>query len=343
MDIGMQLSDRIGRRMKLHDLHVLMAVVQAGSMSRAAQLLHTTQPAVSRSIADLEHTIGVRLLDRGRHGAEPTEYGRALLDGGVAMFDDLRQAVKNIESLADPTVGEVRVGTHDPMIVGLLPAVFARLHQKYPGISVHVTPVVPSAQQYRGLYERRLDLLLGRMVPPIEEDIVAEILFRDRVVVVAGPKSRWARRRKVELSELSDDPWALPPPDSTIGALVADAFRARGMKFPPKGVAWASASLVCALLPRGPFLGTLPASLLRFGANLPRLKVLPVDLPVPSWPVGIMTLKNRTLTPVVRLFIDCAREVVKPLASKNRAIDSMAPIASNGCHSGTARKRRAPE
>src|SRR5258708_39530928 len=79
---NMQLSDRIGRRMKLHDLHVLMAVAQAGSMSRAAQILNTTQPAVSRSIADLEHTIGVRLLDPGRHGVEPTAYGRALLDGG---------------------------------------------------------------------------------------------------------------------------------------------------------------------------------------------------------------------------------------------------------------------
>jgi DNA-binding transcriptional LysR family regulator len=159
--------------------------------------------------------------------------------------------------------------------------------------------------------------MLGRMLPPIEDDIHADVLFQDRVVVVAGPQSRWARRRKVELSELADDPWALPPPDSTIGTLVADAFRARGMKFPPKGVAWASASLVCALLPRGPFLGTLPASLLRFSANLPRLKVLPVDLPVPSWSVGIMTLKHRTLTPVVRRFVDCAREVVRPLASKN--------------------------
>ena len=114
MDAGMQLSDRIGRRMKLHDLHVLMAVVQAGSMSKAAQLLNTTQPAVSKSIADLEHAIGVRLLDRGRHGAEPTEYGRALLDGGVAVFDGLRQAVKNIEFLTDPTVGEVRVVAHEP-------------------------------------------------------------------------------------------------------------------------------------------------------------------------------------------------------------------------------------
>src|SRR5258707_2933864 len=93
----MQLSDRIGRRLKLHDLHVLMAVVQAGSMSKAAQILNTTQPAVSRSIADLEDAIGVKLLDRGRHGVEPTEYGRALLNGGNAMFGEQREAVKEIE------------------------------------------------------------------------------------------------------------------------------------------------------------------------------------------------------------------------------------------------------
>jgi DNA-binding transcriptional LysR family regulator len=108
----MRVSDRIGRRLKLHDLHVLMAVVQAGSMSKAAEFLNTTQPAVSRSIADLEHAFGVRLLDRSRQAVELTEYGRALLDGGVAMFDDLRQAVKNIEFLADPTAGEIRVGAH---------------------------------------------------------------------------------------------------------------------------------------------------------------------------------------------------------------------------------------
>ena len=102
MGAEMQLSDRIGLRMKLHDLHVLMAVVQAGSMSKAAELLNTTQPAISRSIAELERTIGVRLLDRSTRGVEPTEYGRALLDGGVAVFDGLRQAAKNIEFLADP-------------------------------------------------------------------------------------------------------------------------------------------------------------------------------------------------------------------------------------------------
>src|SRR3979490_2833761 len=106
----MQLSDRIGRRMKLQDLHVLMTVVQAGTMGKAAQRLNTTQPIISRSIADLEHALGVRLLDRHRQGIEPTEYGRALLDCGVAVFDDLRQGVKNIEFLPDPNAGEGGIG-----------------------------------------------------------------------------------------------------------------------------------------------------------------------------------------------------------------------------------------
>ena len=98
----MQLSERIGRRMKLHDLHVLMTVVQAGSMGKGAQRLNTGQPAVSRSIADLEHALGVRLLDRDHQGVEPTPYGRALLDCGAAVFDDLRRGVKDIEFLTNP-------------------------------------------------------------------------------------------------------------------------------------------------------------------------------------------------------------------------------------------------
>lgn len=81
---------------------------------------------------------------------------------------------------------------------------------------------------------------------------------------------KWARRRKVDLAELVNEPWSLPPLDSLIGTLVADAFRARGMKFPPVGAACGAASFLCAYLPRGPFLGTMPASLLRFGAIIPQ-------------------------------------------------------------------------
>jgi DNA-binding transcriptional LysR family regulator len=222
--------------------------------------------------------------------------------------------VKNIESLSDATVGEVRVGTHSPMLAGLLPAIFDRLHRKYPGISVHAMPVPTDAQQFRSLRERRIDLLLGRMTLPMEEDIHTEVLFLDRAVVVAGPKSKWGRRQKIELAELSEESWCLPLTDREIGLRVADAFRASGANYPPRGVLWGAGTVMLALIPRGPYLSIGAASLLRFGVNLPRLKVLPVNLPIPPWQVGVMTLKNRTLTPAVKLFLDCAREVVKPLA-----------------------------
>jgi DNA-binding transcriptional LysR family regulator len=133
----MQLSDRIGRRIKLQDLHVLMTVVQAGTMGKAAERLNTVQPAISRSIAELEHALGVRLLDRHRQGIEPTEYGRALLDCGVAVFDDLRQGVKNIEFLADPAAGEVRIGSTLTLAASFVSVVIDRL-RRYPRIMFHL-------------------------------------------------------------------------------------------------------------------------------------------------------------------------------------------------------------
>src|SRR6478735_12287605 len=151
----MQVSDRIGRPIKLQDLHVLMAVVQAGSMNKAAALLNTGQSAISRSIAELEHTMGVRLLDRNPQGVEPTSYGRALLDGGVAVFDDLRQAVKNIEFLADPAAGEVRVGCTPILAASFVSAVVDRLSRSYPRMVFHlVTGYVETL--HRELSERHV-------------------------------------------------------------------------------------------------------------------------------------------------------------------------------------------
>src|SRR5882757_10537547 len=145
MGAAMKLSDRIGRRVKLQDLHVLMTVVQAGSMGKAAQQLNTSQPNISRSIAELEHVLGVRLLDRHRQGVEPTDYGRALLDCGVAVFDDLRQGVKNIEFLADPTAGEVRIGCNPHLATSFVSAVVDRLSRRYPRIVFHVAETLAEA------------------------------------------------------------------------------------------------------------------------------------------------------------------------------------------------------
>jgi DNA-binding transcriptional LysR family regulator len=196
----MDYTERLGRRLKLQDLHVLMVVAQAGSMGKAARRLNTTQPAVSRTIADLEDAIGARLLDRGHDGVEPTARGRALLHCAAAVFDDLRQGIRNIEFLNNPTFGEINIGGNEPFIAGLLTTVLGRLRRRYPGITIHMTHVASLADQYRQLRERKIDLALGWLVSKneIENDIETQILYQDRMFVVGGLHSRWSSRRKID-------------------------------------------------------------------------------------------------------------------------------------------------
>jgi DNA-binding transcriptional LysR family regulator len=312
----MQVSDRIGRRMKLHDLHVLMAVVQAGSMNKAAALLNTGQSAISRSIAELEHAIGVRLVDRNPQGVEPTQCGRALLDGGAAVFDDLRQAVKNIEFFADPAAGEVRIGSSALLAASFVSALVDRLSQRHPRIAFHLVTGHVEAL-HRELSGRNVDLLIVRRFGPIaDERLDFEFLFDDSFVVAAGAQNPWVRRRKIELAELVNESWVLPPPGSVIASVVMEAFRAGGLDYPRTAVVTESSEVRTSLLATGRFITIFPASALRFPTRRPEIRVLPVKLPMARLPNGIVTLKNRTLSPVAQHFIEHAREVAKPLAKR---------------------------
>ena len=207
-------------------------------MARAATQLNITQPAVSKAIAEMERTLGVRLLDRSRQGIEPTPYGRALLKRGAAIFDELWQGVREIEFLSDPAAGEVRISTSEPFAAGLLPIVIARLSQRYPRVSIYVTqsPIATlqhGQPRYVELRERNVDLVLGPIViSNSDDDIEAEPLFEEHLVVTAGLCNPWARRRRVELADLIDEPWSLQPADTIAGARSVEAFRACGLDVP---------------------------------------------------------------------------------------------------------------
>jgi DNA-binding transcriptional LysR family regulator len=311
----MQLRDRIGRRMKLQDLHVLMAVVQAGSMRKAAAHLNITQPSISRSIADLEDAIGVRLLDRYPQGVEPTACGRALLDGGAAMFDDLRQAVKNIEFLADPEAGEVRISSGYHLAPSFVSTVVDRLSRDYPRIVFHLASAENTELMQRELYERNVDLLIARRWGSgSDERLNFEYLFDDSYSVVAGAQHPWARRRRIALAELSNESWVLPPPESPPGAGALEAFRASGLNCPHVTVFAILPDVRIRLLATGRFLTIFPDSTI--STMPPDFKVLPIELSLASVPIGLVTLKNRTLSPVAKLFIEYAREVAKSLTKR---------------------------
>jgi DNA-binding transcriptional LysR family regulator len=310
----MPWDERIARRLKLRDLYVLKTVVGLGSMGKAAAQLAVSQPAISKAITDLERVIGVRLLDRSRQGVEPTTYGSALVRWSVTVFDDLKQGVDEIDFLADPGAGELRIGTSEVMLRALVPAVIDRLSRRYPRMVFSVLMSADTTAQYRDLRARNVDLVFGRWVTSaIDDDLNVEILCEDKLCVVAGTSSKWTRRRKIEPAELIDEPWALPPYDSFIGSIVKEAFRAKGLDPPRQAAMSNTVQLIIAMVATGRFLGVLPLSIVRLGGKSTAEKPLPVDLPMRPLPVAIVTLKGRSISPAAHLFIECARKIVKPL------------------------------
>lgn len=315
--VTMEWENRLGRRLRIRDVYILATVVKCGSMAKAARQVAMSQPSVSEAIANLENVLRVRLLDRGPRGVEPTIYAEALLRRGAVVFDELRQSVRDIEHLADPTVGQVRIGCAESFMAGLLPAIIEQLSQRYPKIVVYADYAQHATTEFHELRERNFDLIIGRISEPFahDDDFTFEPLYEEEYYVVVGSKSKWARHRKVALAELLDEPWIHMPPNIAISSLVDDAFRRHGLKVPQGRVASLSMHLRTHLLATGNFLTIMPNSMFRFNAEQWSLKALPINLGIRSRQVGIITLKNRTRSPVVDLFIEHARVVAGPIRS----------------------------
>lgn len=240
-----------------------------------------------------------------------------MLRHGLAVFDELRQSVEEIEHLADPSKGELRIATHEVMAAGFLPAAVKSLHRRHPDLTIGVTLSVVADTLYRELRERNVDLILGRAPTSLlEEDLKAEFLFDETTVIVAGKSNRLTRRRKLALADLIREKWVFPAPGSIAEHIAAEMFRASGLDMPRRGAVCAPIPVIAALVGNGPYLASLPGSLVHFASDHLQVKVLPVNVPVPPSPVAIITLKRRTLNPVAQLFIEHAREIAQPLAHR---------------------------
>jgi DNA-binding transcriptional LysR family regulator len=310
----MDVDDRMLRRLKLSDLRLLHAVATWGSMARAATKLNISQPAVSKAIKSLEQTLGVRLLDRTPQGVEPTIYGRALLNGAATVFDELLQSVRQIEFLADPGAGQLHIGCTEAGAAGFVPAVITRLSKRYPLVVFRVTTGDAATFIERHLPQRDVDLAIGAMpdATASRDDIDSEVLFEDRYSVMAGARSKWARQRNIGLRDLVDEPWVLPPADTTMGMHIARAFRANGLEPPRSRVMSFSVPLCHNLLATGGYLTIFPIMMTRLAGHL-NLRPLDIRFPEFSRTIVIMTLANRTLSPSAELFISCARDMAKDL------------------------------
>src|SRR5262245_446596 len=279
-------------------------------MAKAAAHLGVPHLPVSEIVGDLEHALHVRLLDRLPHGVEPTMYGGALFHRCTIVFDELRQCIKDVAFLADPTVGEVQIGCPESLSASVLSPVILRFSQEHPGIVLQVQEIVSPQLELPELRERHVDIVIERLRNPgarQSDELDIELLFNDELVIAAGLQNRWADHSGVDLADLMDDPWILAPSGSWGDRMMADAFRARGLALPKVVLTTFSVQLRINLLTAGPFIATLPKSAVADNPERLGLKILPVDLPSRPWPVAMITLKNRVLSPVAHLFIDYLR------------------------------------
>lgn len=301
----MDWQERVGRRLTLRDLRILLTTVEVGSMSKAAAILRVSQPAISKTIKQIEHLVGVPLVQRTSYGIEPTEHGRSLLAHSHAAFRELKAGIQAMDDLAHPKEGELRLAGNQVALAGIIATVINRLHPRYPGVVFNVVPAYTQAEQVQLLEQERVELVLGRLALPLTADHLRTVeLFRDSFVVVAGPDNPWKRRKKVELAELINEPWALPALDTITGRYIVQIFRAFGLDLPRIAVIAPSIQLHQRLVLENGFLTMYPHSLV---PSIPGMQMLPVPLQAPSRSIGILTLKHRTLSPLAKLFVEEAK------------------------------------
>ncbi|MDF0517104.1 LysR family transcriptional regulator [Bradyrhizobium yuanmingense] len=297
------------RRLKLRNLHVVDAVAEAGSMAKAAPRLGMSQPAVSRVVADMEHLLGVPLFDRTSTGVELTRFGQALRRRTTAVTDELTQGLGELAFLADPTQGEVRIGTTEPMT-----ALTATIIQNISDVYGRIRFVVSAGDTlalHEKLRHREIDIAVTRMAADFDryQDLVGEALFEDELAVIAGKHNPLVRRRHLTLRSLMNEKWLLgTPATSFLRPFIEEAFRFEGLDVPAATVTCGSYAMQINLLAAGPFLAILPRATLRYPAPHPTLAPLRVRMPTTRRPVGLVRLKHRHVSPTVNLFCRVARE-----------------------------------
>jgi len=300
------------RRIKLRDLKVFQAAAETGSMARAAAHLAITQPAVSYAISELEHAVGVPLLDRSSQGVTPTVYGRVLLARSAVVFNELRHGISEIASLADPEVGELRIGTTPPMSA-VASAVFNHLVPRYPRMRFELT-VGPTEVLLRQLRQRDVEIVISRLASMAgNDDLTVETLFDDELVVICSKQSKWAGRRNVSLADLVGEPWVLPPATTFLAGIMRGEFEAQGLKFPRATVTTSCTYSLSVLVGNGNFLGIHPRAMLATPNDHPQLTAVDVRMPTTRGAIGLIALKDRSLSPVAKLFAQSVAPVLQDI------------------------------
>jgi LysR family transcriptional regulator of abg operon len=303
--------------MELRQLRHFQEIVRTASFGRAAEALNITQPALSKSIRNLEISLGCQLLERHPSGVTPTEYGRVFLDYAALVTSELDRAIEELAALRGRGKGVVRVGAGATMMRYLLPQAVKRfMAQSSDGASVAFKEGLKD--ELTALLRRgEIDLMVGSVNPArVDEDLRQELVIEDRIAVVADRSHPLAGERAVPLERLAAAKWVLPESNEPEGDRLAAAFRAAGLAGAPRvAVRTGSSPFMAELLKGAEYLSYLPVALIRLDPDFAHLTA--INTAEPIWPtvaVGVTYRRRGVMLMPVRRFINRLKDVGAELA-----------------------------
>ena len=306
----MALIDRVLRsNLKLRHLQMLVALDQFRHLGRAAEFLSVTQPAVSKTLAEIEGMFGLPLFERTTRGTTPTAAGLSVVRFARSVLAGYERTREEIEAEASGAQGRARVGA---MVVAT-PALLAQAVERLKARSSRTTVLIEEGDLTRLLPKLRLgelDLFVGRLEPGYASpDLETEALYEDPMVAVVQPAHPLARKRKLQWADIATQPCVLPPPWASLRVKLEQQFFAHGLHPPADIVESASFLTQLTFLHQRAAVAFMARAVAEHYARQGMLAVLPLAVPVDLPPVGLITLRGQRLTPVTAQLVECLREV----------------------------------
>lgn len=296
--------------LRLRHLEVFLAVVAAGSMQRAVQSAHLSQPAISKLIRELENMFGVPLLERGRRGVKVTECGQALADRSRLILNEVTETAEELTAIGRGAIGRVRVGVLPVVEAVILPNTLLALRKSAPGLSVQVEEGTRTVL-LNALRHGEVDCVVGRLDTGVDEqDMHIEKLLRMPTMLVVSPSHPLARAKRISWSDLAKYPWVLPQQNAPIRTVIDGQFIRAGIRPPTPSIESTSSRLNYAVV-RGTDMITVMTQDAALGyIHSKTLVALPIDLAGPLPHVGVIT-RTKRLSQAVNVFLIALRAQCK--------------------------------
>lgn len=291
----MQKNGLFSQRIRLRHLHTFVAVAQQGTLGRAAETLNLSQPALSKTLNELEQLTGTRLFERGRLGAQLTLVGEQFLTHAVKVLDALNtagQALNRKEGLSNDIV---RIGALPTAALGILPSVIGQFHQQQKDITLQVA-TMNNTMLLAGLKSGEIDIGIGRMSDPeLMSGLNYELLFLESLKLVVRP-GHPLLQETVTLSRVMEWPVVVSP-KGTLPRQNAEALlQSQGCKIPTGCIETLSASLSRQLTVDYDYVWFVPSGAVKDDLRRGLLAALPIPTQGAGEPIGILTRVDATLT-----------------------------------------------